>query len=469
VQLKRIAIVLAAAGALSAAQESRATPIYAARAARTCDNCHVSPNTWENPALEQRKCTLSCQGCHVDPAGGGMRTVTGRFYGRATLPVIATSPRPTSDWDRNLFGRRDKATSYDHNIPHGPATMAEAHAYLDSVTDAFAWGAPRGDTPMGPFQGRYGGLRADPVLRVGGDFRVAMLLSQSSLIFPMQADVNAALHPLHHLTVLVNVGARGQSSGYSDTFDDSHSPYFRELFVMANELPYQAFLKAGRFVPSFGLRLDDHTNRIRREFELDGALPESRVTGVEVGAAPNYPFLQASYFQLTDRTRVPDAWNIFDTDDGWGAALNTGVRELGWSVGGSAMVRRRPLEQGGDTDTYSVYAVLNPWFYSRRWPLTLQTELDYGTFQRDSGNEAKHLVWYGEVDWMVANGLNVLVAYDWADPDRDVIDDHSGRYQLGAQVTPYPGLTFDGRLRYLHVATPEGSGADAFLQIHVWF
>jgi hypothetical protein len=133
------------------------------------------------------------------------------------------------------------------------------------------------------------------------------------------------------------------------------------------------------------------------------------------------------------------------------------------------MVRRRPLEQGGDTDTYSVYAVLNPWFYSRRWPLTLQTELDYGTFQRDSGNEAKHLVWYGEVDWLVANGLNVLVAYDWADPDRDVIDDHSGRYQLGAQVTPYPGLTFDGRLRYLHVATPEGSGADAFLQIHVWF
>jgi len=446
-----------------------ATPQYAARAGRTCDNCHVSPNKWENPALASRKCTLSCQGCHTDPSGGGMRTVSGRFYGRATIPAIATSPRPTSDWDRNLFGRRDKATSYNSNIPYGPSTMADAPAYMDSVSDRWAWFAPPGETRYGPFQGRYGDLRADPVLRIGGDFRMGMLFSQSSLVFPMQVDVGTTVHPVHHATILMNVGARGRVSGYSDTIDDSHTPYFRELFVMTSEWPYQSYVKAGRFVPSYGLRLDDHTNRIRREFELDGSLPESRVTGVEVGLSPNYPFLQASYFGMNSKYTVPDAWDIFDLDEGTGYAINAGFRELGWSVGASLLARRRPLDEGGDTDTYGGYAVFNPWFYSRAVPITLQTELDFGTYQRASGLEAKSWVWYGEVDWLVANGLNLLVACDWADPDREVADDESTRYQFGAQITPYPGFTLDGRVRALQVATSTGSGADFFLQLHFWF
>lgn len=453
----------------ASARDAAATPLYAARAGRTCDNCHVSPNKWEDPALASRKCTLSCQGCHTDPAGGGMRTVSGRFYGRATLPAIATSPRPTSDWDRNLFGRRDRATSYNSNIPYGPSTQADARAYADSISDRWAWGTPPGETRYGPYQGRFGDLRADPVLRIGGDFRMAMLFSQSSLIFPMQVDIGTTLHPVHHATVLMNIGARGRSSGYSDTIDDSHTPYFRELFFMTHEWPYQSYVKAGRFVPSYGLKLDDHTNRIRREFELDGALPESRVTGVEVGFSPNYPFLQASYFGMNSKYEEPDPWDIFALDEGTGYAVNAGFRELGWAVGASVLARRRPLDEGGDTDTYGGYAVLNPWFYSRGIPITLQTELDFGTRQRESGNEAKNMVWYGEIDWLAANGLNILFAYDWADPDRDVVDDHSSRYQVGAQVTPYPGFTLDGRIRALQVATSSGNGADFFLQLHIWF
>ena len=107
---------------------ARSTPMYAARAGRTCDNCHLTPNEWLNPALADRKCSLSCQVCHVDPAGGGMRNASGRFYGRATLPMVATSPRPTADWDRNFpgVGRRDRATTYLHDLPQGPSTFEES-------------------------------------------------------------------------------------------------------------------------------------------------------------------------------------------------------------------------------------------------------------------------------------------------------------------------------------------------------
>lgn len=463
--------VVTLAGAFLIALAPRAadaTPQYAARAGRACDTCHILPD-WEQPALSKQKKNFSCQTCHVDPSGGGMRTTAGRYYGRATLPMIATSPRSMDDWDRNLFGRHDRATPYDDYLPVGPATLAAVEAYKDSTNDPYAWGTPPGATPHGPFAGRYERLNADPVLRFGGDFRFAALFSEEALVFPMQVDLGTMLHPIHHATLLMNIGARGRASGYSDTIDDSHSPYFRELFAMTHEWPYQSYLKAGRFVPSYGLRLDDHTNRIRREFELDASLPESRVTGVEAGFAAGAPFLQASYFGMNSKFEEPDPWNIFDLDDGSGYAVHGGYRREGWGLGASYLARRRPLDEGGDTDTYGGYAVLNPWYFSRRFPFTLQTELDFGTRQRASGNQADNMVWYAEVDWLAANGLNFLFAYDWADPDRDVGDDHSSRYQVGAQVTPYPGFTLDGRVRTLQVATPSGSGADFFLQLHIWF
>jgi hypothetical protein len=241
----------------------------------------------------------------------------------------------------------------------------------------------------------------------------------------------------------------------------------REAFVLLHEAPYQTYVKVGRFVPVFGLRLDDHTSRIRREFELDGALPESRVTGVEVGAAPNYPVINVSWFRMASRTRVPDAWDIFDVDDGWGSAANLGWRDMGWSVGGSGLWRRRPTEEGGDTSTYGVWGSFNPWNYWRNVPLTWQGEIDYGTFQRASGLESKKATAYQELDWLAFNGVNFLVAYDWADPDREVKDDESHRVQAGVQIIVVPGVSLDGRVRAL-IPVAGGDDADLFLQVHIW-
>lgn len=443
------------------------TPIYAGRSGRTCDNCHVTPNKWVNPKLADRKCTLSCQGCHVDPAGGGMRTVSGRFFGRSTMPMIATSPRPTADWDRNApyVGRRDKATSYNDNLPYGPSTIEEIPDFREEVSDGWAWGQPLGsESRWGFWDGRYHSLAADPMLRVGVDLRAAVL---APLAFPMQVDVPVVFHPIHHLTFLVNTGARGRSSGFGDSFSNDHSPYFREAFVMLHEAPFQSYVKAGRFVPSFGLRLDDHTSSIRRQFELDGSQPESRVTGVELGANPNYPFFQWSYFRMTSRTRPPDQWDIFNYDEGWGMAANVGYRHEGWTVGASALSRRRPLEEGGDTQTVGAYAVLNPWYWFKNFPVTYQVEYDYGEFLRRSGFQTNHSALYQEVDYLWRNGVVFLLAHDWFDPDREVVDDEAHRFQLGTQVTPYPGVTVDVRVRALTPAV-SGSDADVFFQLHLW-
>jgi hypothetical protein len=215
------------------------------------------------------------------------------------------------------------------------------------------------------------------------------------------------------------------------------------------------------------LRLDDHTSQIHRQVELDGALPEILVADIEVGLAPNYPFLNLSWFRMRSRDQVPDRFNIFDVDEGWGSAVNLGYRNLGWSVGGSALVRRRPLNEGGDTSTFGMYAAFNPWAYSRRFPLTYQLEVDFGTNKRASGSSANQRAFYQELDWLLANGINLLLSHDWADPDREVIDDDAHRLAAGVQITPLTGITLDGRVRGFFPSNGEAD-ADLFIQLHLW-
>ncbi len=103
----------------------------------------------------------------------------------------------------------------------------------------------------------------------------------------------------------------------------------------------------------------------------------------------------------------------------------------------------------------------------RKLPFTYQAEFDYGSLTRRSGLRTDQAVFYQEVTWLLANGVNLLLAHDWADPDRLVIDDESNRYQAGGQVTPVPGVTLDARIRVL-VPTGGKSDADFFVQLHLW-
>ncbi|HEX7878852.1 MAG TPA: hypothetical protein VF720_05550, partial [Candidatus Eisenbacteria bacterium] len=448
------------------------TPLYAAREGRTCDNCHLTPNSWVNPPLAERKCTMSCQACHVDPAGGGVRNASGRFFGRATLPMIATSPRPTQDWDRGAFGmgRHDRATTYSDSLPQGPVDHAAVGApgpYREP-DDLWAHGRPAGSpSRYSLFQGRYGVVAADPIFRLGWDMRLATLISGSALVFPMQADLQGVLHPVEHVTGVAAVGARGRSRGFSTTLDEPESPYLRTAYVLLAEAPYQSYVKAGRFVPAYGLRLDNHTAFIRRGLHLDDAIPESRVTGVEVGASPNYPYINASWFRSKAEGVAPDAFDVFDVDDSYGYAASGGWRGESIAWGASWLARRRPADEGGNETATGGWVMVNPFRGHPSFPLTWQAELDRLAFHRAGGTDASGLFFYQEFDWLLGNGVNLLATQEWEDPDRAIKDDDSIRAGIGAQVTPIPGITLDGRMRGL-VPAGGSAGVDFILQAHFW-
>jgi hypothetical protein len=190
----------------------------------------------------------------------------------------------------------------------------------------------------------------------------------------MQADIQGVLHPVEHVTAVMAVGARGRSRGFSTTVDDASSPYLRTAYVLLSEAPWQSYLKAGRFVPAYGLRLDNHTAFIRRGLHLDDAIPESRVTGVEIGLAPNYPYLNASWFRSKAEGVAPDPFDPFDVDDGHGWAISSGWRAESWGAGLSWLGRRRPMEEGGNETAVGGWVSWNPFRGRPSFPFTWQAE-----------------------------------------------------------------------------------------------
>ena len=63
-----------------------ATPIIALKEANNCGGCH-KPGRSQRSVL-WRRCTLDCQGCHVDPNGAGPRNAWGTYYANDQMAAV---------------------------------------------------------------------------------------------------------------------------------------------------------------------------------------------------------------------------------------------------------------------------------------------------------------------------------------------------------------------------------------------
>ena len=459
-----LAVHRPATRAVDLVSRAEALPLYGAREGRTCDNCHTVPNAWTNPRLRERKCNLSCMTCHVNPTGGGLRTVSGRFFGQSTLPMLYASHRGYKDWNRHLLKFLNREQVRRNRLPD------------------LAWGRPLGKRSKLAFdQDRYTGLRADPLLLLGLDLRLASWFIEEKVnVFPMQLDTHLALHPVEHLTASVTAGVLARSKSFAATFTERVPFMVKDVFLMLHELPFRSYVRVGRFLPPFGTHLDDHTSPIRRDFELDLGILESRVAGVEVGFAPNYPYFHLAVFRPGPKEHVPTSavdetgMPPFVGVKGWGLAASAGWRDLGWQLGVSGMVRERSSLDGGDTRSLSLQWGFNPWYFSDRVPLTYLGELAFGSHQRElSDSHAAQLALYQELDYLPFNGLNLRVKYDLSDPDLRVAGDQVHRVSWGGDWIALPGLSLTGEVRWRRSGgggtTKVTSGLDGMLYVRAWY
>ncbi|MEX2090273.1 MAG: hypothetical protein WEB62_10900 [Bacteroidota bacterium] len=158
----------------------------------------LSATAFSLPRFASRT-NFSCQSCHVNPSGGGMRNTFGLTYGREDIVLESLQEE---------YGLEEFTTQINDFISYGVDFRFLAFSQMK-------------DNPE----------------------------ESRSSFFPMQADVYFNLAISKRVSLFVNP-AFGPFNRY-------------EVFGIARILPASGYIKLGRFTPPYGLRLDDHTSSVR--------------------------------------------------------------------------------------------------------------------------------------------------------------------------------------------------------------
>ncbi len=313
---------------------------------------------------------LSCQSCHVNPTGGGLRNEFGVSYGQEDLPV------PTWQKEYSLEGF---STQLNESISIG-ANFRTLYFYQESPT------------------------------------------AGHSSFFQMQSDLYVGARLAKRTFVYLNRGNGGRF----------------EAFGLAGILPEKGYVKAGWFVPDFGIRLDDH-NIFTREKTLF-AFGGGHDAGIEVGL---FPGIFAFTAAITNGATT-------DRDNNQAKAL-VGKGEARFELGSVNLRAGGSYYNNagtfGVTTLFGAHAIA-----SVGGNLTILGEyVQKRDFSNASRTKTFSNILYVEADYVLTHGLDLKVGYEFYDPDTKFTTGSESRILFGFEFYPISGV----ELRPLYVLRKE--------------
>jgi len=274
-------------------------------------------------------------------------------------------------------------------------------------------------------------------LGIGADFRTLYFVQKKDTVtnnafFQMQGDVYLDFHIAKKVSMFVR---KGLYSG--ESYDDF------EIFGLLDLLPASGHVKVGKFIPNFGIKMDDHTTYIRTFTGFSQEVTRPELTGVEAAVAPG-PFSLFAGF--------------YNAQDDFGAATGDKKAFLGRAEGLFKLAENTNLgvganifaKQAGTLSTKSLTGDIISVAYD-----DLKLMGAFGSFSYENltvlgeadliqsklaGRTTVGEVSYVEADYPVVTGLDLKFAYDFYDPDRDVKSGSINRYSVGFEGFPLPGV-----------------------------
>lgn len=407
---------------------------------------------------------MECIQCHVNPTGGGMRNEYGRSVFEHTLLTLATRPDPAS-W-------------------LAPASLA-APAPEASSTESAASPAPGEDpaatTPV-PFTGSI-----NEWLALGADLRAGFIWIRpdrgaiagqprevTGSFFLMQADLyhSAQLGP--HVTLNLDVGVYSGFEAWG----------LLRLFRDPDPGDLDVFLKAGRFLPPFGIREVEHQLFTREGVGL-GA--QDRDTGLELTgywgpATLNVALLNGN---LGDSSFDTSGTEHRSFEKALAARLSARAN-LGWARGqlglslywNENVSQANPLfsgrlpvatageaSQGLDELRKGAFVTLNVGRFTYMADLVLVDDDFYSDALASIGGYAS----YQELSFVAMQGLELVGTFEFSEPDLEILDNSKSRLGLVAEFFPFPYTEVRAMFRKTWSDdSPTGGSYDFVMFLHLF-
>lgn len=271
---------------------------------------------------------------------------------------------------------------------------------------------------------------------VGADFRTLYFMRQlpdtggasnRNAFFQMQGDLYLNFRLAKNVSVYLS---KGLYSGF-------------ETFGLFTVLPAKGHVKVGKFVPNFGTKMDDHTTYIRT---MTGFSPEQgrpELTGAEVGIAPGH-------FRVVG--------GFYNASDGFAGSGGNNKALLGRAEGMFDLGEDFHLGIGGDVFTRETDSGVRKTIYGGFGSISFSDMVLFGevdVLQSTGGGLATStgFVTYVEASLLITTGLDLKVAYDFYDPDKDYKTGSQSRVSVGCEFFPIGGVELRPMYRF-NMETP---------------
>jgi hypothetical protein len=353
-----------------------------------------------------------CSSCHVNQTGGGKRTAFGVLYTQTEVQPV---------WSRATAKSEGFSAQLGPSISMGADFMA-MHKTSFKVDE-------RG-TPAGEGQTAF-----------SQDAQNSFDISSGQLYF------EAALAP-EILTL------------YLDEIITPSGAQSREALLIWKQLPLNGYLKAGRLLLPFGIRVWDDEAFTR---QVTGFNYDNQDLGMELGFEPGSASVSVAISNGTQGTRdgnqakaVSAVGSVF---------LGKVVLGGSWALNDAQGIKR---------------LALGPFASACFGPLTLMGEVDW--LRDRSASEQQQLVAYGSLDYWVRPGVNLRLRGDFHDPyyryrapgtarAEKLAEDERSRVSIGVEtlLTPFMSASAHYHLQKSIPQDLRGNADHLVLALHAFF
>jgi hypothetical protein len=241
-----------------------------------------------------------------------------------------------------------------------------------------------------------------------------------------------------------------------------------DAYVVAHILPNGGYIKAGSFLPNFGIRLDDHTAYTRGgdlgqitqvNFNSKSGLifnPYYTESGIEVGQ------YISDFALITASVGNPHSPVIFNGDPTYTASaeLYPTISDVAALMLGGSVSIFRQNQPPGQVQMYGGYAGIG------FGDFTLMGEYDIAKnyVKKDSSSNALMI----EAAYRVVKGLEAVVRYDRFDPLTSRTKDDISRLVVGFEFHPYSFIEIRPQYRF-QMEHPTIKNDTFLIQFHLWY
>ena len=304
-----------------------------------------------------------------------------------------------------------------------------------------------------------------PNIEMGLDVRTLFFYEQqsrASSTLQMQGDIYFDIRLNNWVRIYLD---KGLYSGF-------------EAFALAKVLPWDGYIKAGKFMPAFGTRIDDHNAFIRggpygggpfsAQFQplSSAGYPtglrfgeRSEDSGVELGLSPGVFTFNVGVFNGTPGSGLNGITPSTEKAFALRGDASFKFSGIHLNVGGSAY--QSPV--AGSTHLYR--GVFGSITVAERY--TLNSEADLVEVELAGPNLSGLIVW-NELNVVVSPGIDLKVGYEFYDPDRNLKNGSFSRAVIGAEFFVLSGVELRPMYR-INIEEPTNVSNNEFqMMLHLF-